>query len=88
LRRDVIAQISCNLCVDVSAINQKYQIDFHQYFNDEIAQLQTMEEDGLLSWDGEDLLVSAVGRLMLRNICMVFDKYLQQGSTVKFSKSL
>ncbi len=88
LRREIIAQISCDLYLNVNDINEKYQIDFHQYFKDEIIQLYEMEKDGLLQWQDENLLVSTIGRLMLRNICMVFDKYLQQGVAVKFSKSL
>ncbi len=34
-------------------------------------------EDGLLTIDDEWLSVTPKGRMLIRNICMVFDRYLQ-----------
>jgi oxygen-independent coproporphyrinogen-3 oxidase len=37
-----------------------------------------MQVDGLLSLNAEGINVLPGGRLLIRNICMVFDKYLAQ----------
>jgi len=36
-----------------------------------------MQDDGLLSLDKEMIRVQPAGRLLVRNICMVFDRYLK-----------
>lgn len=44
-----------------------------------------MQDDGLLVINSEGIQVLAVGRLLIRNICMVFDAYVQ-ANTEQFSK--
>jgi oxygen-independent coproporphyrinogen-3 oxidase len=36
-----------------------------------------LEQDGLLTMGPEWISVTPRGRLLIRNICMVFDRYLQ-----------
>ena len=45
-----------------------------------------MEEDGLLNLTEEGIEVLSAGRFLIRNICMVFDKYLAQKHQQQFSK--
>jgi oxygen-independent coproporphyrinogen-3 oxidase len=46
-----------------------------------------MSQDGLVSIEGNDIRVLPAGRLLIRNICMVFDRYLgAEGQTARFSK--
>jgi oxygen-independent coproporphyrinogen-3 oxidase len=42
--------------------------------------LEVMNRDGLLDYDGSMLAVRPAGRLLIRNICMVFDRYLRGAS--------
>lgn len=88
IRGAVISQIICNLTLDTKAIEEQFDIHFPEYFTKELLALKPMESDGLLSWEDATLHITEQGRVMLRNICMPFDKYLQSSSVVKFSKSL
>jgi oxygen-independent coproporphyrinogen-3 oxidase len=86
LRRDVITRLICHFAFDMRAIEQKYGIAFRDYFATEMRELSVMADDGLLAIEGDTLAVKPVGRLLIRNICMVFDRYLRQKSDQRFSK--
>ena len=81
LRRDVITQLICHFKLEFSEIEDKHRIDFNDYFYNEIQTLKIMENDGLLTLDPEKITISLQGRLLIRNICMVFDKYLRQAQS-------
>ena len=52
-----------------------------------VADAQLMQTDGLLKLDAKSLEVLPAGRLLVRNICMVFDHYLKGGGqNNRFSK--
>jgi len=85
LRREIITQLICHFALDITGIEQRYGIQFADYFADAIAQLQTMQADGLLHFDAQRIEVSARGSLLIRNICMTFDKYLATAGQ-RFSK--
>lgn len=84
LRRDVIAMLVCHFHLVYELIEDLYGIDFHEYFYNEMLELKEMEKDGLLLIERDKLTINALGRLMIRNICMVFDKYI---NTEKDSKT-
>ena len=89
IRRDVIAQLICHFSLQFSLIESLYDIDFKTYFSGELEALSTMQADGLLHFDAEKIQVLPIGRLLIRNICTVFDKYMQQADTTKrFSKMI
>ena len=85
LRRDIITQLICHFKLDIAQLEQAYAIRFSEYFADALAQLQTMQTDGLLHIDDRHIEVSPRGSLLIRNICMAFDKYLT-GTRQRFSK--
>jgi len=80
LRRSVIQRLMCNFELSIGSIEQAYPIGFFDYFAQECAGLRRLEQDGLLTLDDAWLSVSAKGRLLIRNICMVFDRHLQAGA--------
>lgn len=87
LRREVITRLICDFSLDFSGIEGKYGIDFRSYFGFELAQLQPMTDDGLVAVDAAGIRVLPLGRLLIRNICMVFDVYLRQAAQpVRYSK--
>jgi oxygen-independent coproporphyrinogen-3 oxidase len=89
LRRDVIQQLVCHFSLDTRAIARAWGIDFDDYFADELARLTEMEKDGLLSLASDEITVLQPGRLLVRNICMVFDRYQQMpGSRGTFSRTI
>ncbi len=85
LRRTIISDLICHFRLRYTDIEARYEIDFRNYFTKEIEVLASMAEDGLLAMDSTGIDVSPVGRLLIRNICMVFDRYLstQQGGYSK-----
>jgi oxygen-independent coproporphyrinogen III oxidase len=86
LRSAVITQLICHFELDFSAIEQAYAIRFAAYFAKEIELLKPMQVDGLISLSDKDIHVRPAGRLLIRNVCMVFDKYLAQKHQQQFSK--
>jgi len=87
IRRDVITRLICDFFLDFSAVEQSWGIDFQAYFADALPGLDPMREDGLLELDAGGIRVLPRGRLLIRNICMVFDAYLQaKPGPVGFSK--
>jgi len=76
LRRYVIMELICNMHLDKIDCELLFFIDFDQYFAKELIQLEEMETDGLLQISQDHIGITKVGRAFVRNICMVFDKYL------------
>jgi oxygen-independent coproporphyrinogen-3 oxidase len=86
LRREIITQLICHFTLHQSEIEQQFNIVFKDYFAAELEALQSMAADGLISIKGDIIDVEPVGRLLIRNVCMVFDKYLRQAKEQRFSK--
>jgi len=86
LRREVINQLICNFTLSVPVIEQQFDIDFAEYFQIELDELAAMQADGLLKLDSDRITVSGSGMLLIRNICMVFDKYLREKQEQRFSR--
>jgi oxygen-independent coproporphyrinogen-3 oxidase len=78
LRRAVINQLICHFELRFAAAESAAGIRFQDYFRTELEELRRMEGDGLLSLSEEGIRVLPSGRLLIRNICMVFDRYLRQ----------
>jgi len=78
LRRAVIMQLICHFELQFAAIERAYTIKFSDYFADELNALTPMQADGLVTISADGIQVLPVGRLLIRNICMVFDRYLAQ----------
>jgi len=78
LRREVIKQLICNFKLDKREIEKQFGVRFHQYFKHDLALLQTFINDQLVVVDDQYIEVTLRGRLLIRNICMCFDKYLRQ----------
>jgi len=76
LRRIVIQKLMCNFELSISSMEQAHPIQFARYFAPELEQLKAFEADGLLTIDADWIAVTPKGRLLIRNICMVFDRYL------------
>ena len=79
LRRDIIQGLSCYFQLDKRQIARKWNIDFDDYFADELKDLEGMEKDALLEMAKDEIILRAPGRLLVRNICMVFDAYQRTG---------
>jgi len=80
LRRAIIQALMCHFELSVESIESAYLIDFKSYFADELAELKELEEAGLIALEPQWLTVTPKGRLLIRRICMVFDRYLRVDS--------
>jgi oxygen-independent coproporphyrinogen-3 oxidase len=86
LRRAVITDLICHFTLEFAAIERQYGIRFRDYFALELTELADMEADGLLALSETGIRVLPPGRLLIRNICMVFDRYLREQKQQRFSK--
>ena len=86
LRRDIITRLISHFHLNFAKIDAQWNIRFTEFFVKELENLAPMIEDGLITMTDEDLYVSAKGRMLIRNICMVFDAYLKPGAENRFSK--
>ena len=77
VRRAVIQSIACHFALSKESISLAYLVDFDTYFAQEMKDLQKLVDDGLVELEGDWILVTAKGRLLVRQVCMVFDKYLR-----------
>jgi oxygen-independent coproporphyrinogen-3 oxidase len=77
VRRAVIHSLICNFRLSLEAVEQSWLIDFRRYFADEMQDLQRLAADGLVELQPEWIVVTPKGRLLVRTVCMVFDRYLR-----------
>jgi oxygen-independent coproporphyrinogen-3 oxidase len=78
IRQNIIEQLICQPQIKFSTINQQFNIDFEQYFARELDSLKAFEYDGLITVDAHSINIHAIGRVLVRNICMVFDSGLSE----------
>lgn len=78
IRRDIIKTLICQFALDFSVIETSWNIDFQNYFAEDLALLAPLAEDGLVDIAQKRIQVTAKGRLLIRNICMCFDIYMRQ----------
>jgi oxygen-independent coproporphyrinogen-3 oxidase len=87
VRRALIQCLMCHFEVPIESLEVAHLIDFHTYFEREIEDLAPFREAGLLTLDRHWLTVTPRGRYFIRNICMVFDRYLREGrERARYSK--
>jgi oxygen-independent coproporphyrinogen-3 oxidase len=77
IRKYVIMRLMCDLEVTKARVERKFNIDFDEYFDGELEQVNALARDGLVNHDVSVIRVTPVGRLFLRNIAMCFDATLK-----------
>ena len=77
LRRAVIQALACHFSVSKESISIAHLVEFDRYFAAEMADLERLADDGLVELERDWIHVTPRGRLLVRAICMVFDKYLR-----------
>ena len=87
LRRSLIQKLMCQFELSIPAIEQAFPVVFRKYFARELAELAGLERDGLLTVGEDWISVTMKGRLLIRNVCMVFDRYLA-GAPARHSKTV
>jgi oxygen-independent coproporphyrinogen-3 oxidase len=83
IRRDVINRLICHFKLDFATLEGAWGLSFKDYFADDLERLEGMQEDGLIDLDRQGIRVLPRGRLLIRNVCMVFDSYLSPAVQLK-----
>ncbi|QIZ78277.1 oxygen-independent coproporphyrinogen III oxidase [Ferrimonas lipolytica] len=78
IRRAVIKQLICHFEMDKTVIEQEWDINFDEYFATDIELLKPFIDDELVQHEGNIIRVTATGNLLIRNICMCFDRYMRE----------
>lgn len=79
IRRAVIQVLACQCRLSIESIELAYGLDFRSYFAPELQELKRLEQDGLVELQPQGIVVTSKGRLLVRIVCMVFDRYLREG---------
>jgi len=85
LRKDVIMGLMANFSVDILAVEEKFGIDFFKHFEPNLKLLENLRDFYEIS--REKIVVNPTGTLLIRNIAMAFDAYLQANDK-RFSKTI
>jgi len=91
LRRALITRLLCHAVIRKGEISREFGINFDEYFAPELARLHPFLEDRLIECDQEEIRVTLLGRIFIRNLAMVFDPYLEKQHLAEqplFSKTL
>lgn len=89
IRRHVIMRLMCDFELDMEKTGKLFSINFREYFKNGLAGLTEMIEDELVTIDGEKIVVSEPGKLLIRNIAMNFDGYIEaKKDSGKYSRTV
>ncbi|WP_250499182.1 oxygen-independent coproporphyrinogen III oxidase [Caballeronia sp. GAWG1-5s-s] len=88
LRRDVIMRLMCGGVLRFADIEREHGIVFGDAFAAELARLAPMADDGLIDITPDAIRVLPAGRMLVRNVASVFDRYLGQASLRRFSRTI
>jgi oxygen-independent coproporphyrinogen III oxidase len=88
IRRDVIMTLMCNLKLDFKTVEARNNVNFHEYFSQELEMLEPFMLKGLITMDHERIGVTETGRLFIRNLVQPFDRYSRSFSRNVYSRSI
>ncbi len=90
LRKAVIMELMANFSIDIKRVEKEHNIDFKAYFADALEALQEFVDADLVTITDEKITVSPTGTLLIRNIAMPFDAYMNKygGNKKSFSKTV
>ena len=90
LRQFVIMELMSNFSLNILRVEELFKIDFKEYFSDALEALKEFEEAELIEVNDDKIEVSQTGTMLIRNICMPFDAYLNKIPEDKrrFSKTI
>jgi len=87
VRRAVIQALACHFRLSLESIELAYLVDFREYFARELSDLKRLQDEGLVDVTDDWITVTPRGRLLVRVICMVFDRYLREAQArARYSK--
>lgn len=92
LRRVVIGRLMCDAELDLRQVGAEHGVDGPAYFEAELAAIGELGELAHYDPDTQTLRATDLGRLLIRNVCMVFDRYnaaaVAAGAPPRFSPTI
>ena len=90
LRQFVIMELMSNFALNITRVESEFNINFKDYFADALEALKEFEDAELIVVSDDKIEVSQTGTMLIRNICMPFDAYLNNIPEDKrrFSKTI
>lgn len=89
IRKEVIMKIMCDFELDFAQIENKFGINFDEYFKFGLSNLSELVEDNLIKLENRKIIVSEMGRLLVRNIAINFDGFIERKTdTAKYSRTV
>jgi oxygen-independent coproporphyrinogen-3 oxidase len=90
LRQFVIMELMSNFSLNIKRVEEEFNINFKEYFDDALKALKEFEDADLIKVFEDKIEVSQTGTMLIRNICMPFDAYLNKIPEEKrrFSKTI
>ena len=88
LRADVIQSLMCHGRIEIPDIETRHGIDFARYFASSLDRLRPLVADGLVQVERDRVVVTDIGRLLLRNVAMCFDRYLEAPTVSVLSRAI
>ncbi|MEW5843548.1 MAG: oxygen-independent coproporphyrinogen III oxidase [Bacteroidota bacterium] len=89
LRRHVITKVMCDFELDFDSVDKKFGIEFEKYFSKGLEGMVEFIADGLVEIKNRKLAVTEMGRLLIRNIAMNFDGYIERKEdTARYSRTV
>jgi len=87
VRREIIQALMCHFELSKETFKADNNVEFDQYFAAELNELAEYEGEGLITISTQAIKVTPKGRMLIRNICMIFDKYLRtKKASANYSK--
>lgn len=89
LRAAVIQVLMCHDRLSFDTFEARHGVNFARYFKRELERLQPLVRDGLTIVDRDGISITPKGRLLLRSIAMIFDRYIEtELPETRFSKAI
>lgn len=86
LRRSIIERLMCDFQVDLTEIASRFDRNADG-FEPEIQAIDELAQDGIVARNGLTVAIPEESRALVRNVCAVFDRYLETGA-LRHSRTL
>jgi len=88
-RKKVIMKLMCDFELDFSKIENEFKINFEDYFSKSLENLSEMINDNLLKIENRKIIITEKGRLLVRNIAMNFDGFIERNhDSARYSRTV
>jgi oxygen-independent coproporphyrinogen-3 oxidase len=79
LRGAVIERLLCHCVIDKRDVEKTFSLkSFDETFANATAKLPELVDDGMVEVTADEIRVTTMGRIFIRNVAMLFDAYLEK----------